>query len=261
MARKIVVTSGKGGVGKTTFTANLGSCLASLNKKVVMIDVDLGLNNLDVVCGIEKMVVYDIVDVVSGKCRAKQALVQTATSGLYVMPSCQSYNRHLVTKDRLGEVIESLNGEFDYILLDCPAGIDEGFYKATLNASEAIIVTTPHISALRDADKVYRILLANKLTDIKMVVNRARGDLILENKMLSIEAIERLIKCPLLGVLPESDLVSSMLNSGRFVTEEEFYDAMKLTAKKLNTSQGKVFDPTQKYKGFLGGLKRRLKKI
>ncbi len=261
MARKIVITSGKGGVGKTTFTANLGSCLAGLNKKVVMIDVDLGLNNLDVVCGVEKMIVYDIVDVVSGKCRAKQALIQTETQNLFVMPSSQSYNRHLVTVERLGEIVDCLSEEFDYILLDCPAGIDEGFYKATLNANEAIILTTPHISALRDADKVYRILLANKITDIKMVVNRARGDLILENKMLSIEAIERLIKCPLLGVLPESDLVSSMLNAGKFVREEEFYEAMKLTAKKLHYSSGKVFDPTQKYKGFLGGLKRRFKRI
>ena len=180
MARKIVITSGKGGVGKTTICANLGARLASLGFRVCLMDVDIGLNNLDVVMGIEKKVMFDIIDVIEGRCRAKQALVQDhRIQSLYVMPSAHSYSASNVTGDKIKEVIDALDPSFDYILIDCPAGVEAGFHRAVYSANEAIVVVTPHISSVRDADKVLSILAGYDLVHKSIIINRIRGDLVL----------------------------------------------------------------------------------
>ena len=209
MARKIVITSGKGGVGKTTICANLGNFLALQGYKVVLMDLDVGLNNLDVALGVENKVVFDIFDVINNRCRARQALIQDAQNPyLFVMPS--NHSNIKLTKSELGKVLNELDEFFDYILLDCPAGIEEGFHRAVSVSEEAIVVVTPHISSIRDADKVISLLGNYGISSISCVINRVRGDLILDREMLSVEDIYELLKIKILGVIPDDDfLVSS----------------------------------------------------
>ena len=261
MARKIVITSGKGGVGKTTFCANLGFYLAKKNKKCVLIDMDFGLNNLDVVCGVENMIIYDIVDVILGKCRVSQALVESAEKNLFILPSTGRGNRSLITTANLAEIVSVLDKTFDFVIFDCPAGIDDGFYRAIKFANEAVIVTTPHISAIRDASKVQNILFSNNILDVSLVLNRVRGDLILEGEMLSVNEIKSLFSCDLLGVVPESDNVSSCLNLGKFTSGGEIEKAFDMCAHRCITCKGEIFDPTARFRGFLGSIKRKFKRI
>lgn len=154
MGRKIVVTSGKGGVGKTTLTASLGVAIAEVGKKVVLVDADIGLNNLDVVLAVENKVIYDILDVITGKCRLRQALIQDVEiPNLYILPSSKLMDSPLLTAQSFRNVVQALAMNFDFVIIDCPAGIDNGFHRAVSAANEAIVVTTPAISAVRDADK------------------------------------------------------------------------------------------------------------
>ena len=184
MARKIVITSGKGGVGKTTVCANLGMALAKLGKRVCLVDVDIGLNNLDVVTGVENKIVFDIVDVIQNRCRIKQALVQDLNQpNLFIMPSAHSYNKSQVTAENVKRVIDGLNDYFDFVLIDCPAGIDEPFKRAVCGADEALVVVTPHLSSMRDADKVMLMLGNFNIKDFSIVINRVRGDMILDKEM------------------------------------------------------------------------------
>ena len=176
MARKIVITSGKGGVGKTTVAACLSAQLARRGERVVLCDADFGLNNVDVVAGVEHLVTYDIVDVIEGRCRAKQALIRHPDYGnLYVLTSSHSAPERYVSAQAFKVVLETLAPQFDYIIIDCPAGIDDGFHRAVASADEAIVVTTPHISALRDADKVITLLKSYALQNVTVVVNKLRG--------------------------------------------------------------------------------------
>ena len=262
MARKIVVTSGKGGVGKTSVCANLGYSLAALGAKVLMLDIDIGLNNLDVVLGVENKIVYDIIDVLDGKCRPKQALIQDFfQSNLYVLPSNHTYYTDF-QPNRIIEVINSLENEFDYILLDCPAGIENGFYRAIKCATEAIIVTTPHLSALRDGDKVISILNAYNITDIELIVNRARGDLMIDGEMLNVETIKEYLNVDILGVIPEDDEISKqLLTGGQLSRLSNAFNSFALIANKLHNGQDEIYDVTKKYKGLFGSVKRNLKKI
>ena len=190
MARKIVLTSGKGGVGKTTICANLGIQLAKLGFRVVLLDVDIGLNNLDVVMNIEDRIVFDITDVIMGRCRPKQALVQDKNiSSLYVMPSFSAYNKTNILGEHIKNVIDQLDSSFDYILIDCPAGVEAGFHRAVFPANEAIIVVTPHLSSIRDADKVIGLLNDYDISYKGLVVNRVRGDLLLNGQLMTVEII------------------------------------------------------------------------
>ena len=185
MARVIVVTSGKGGVGKTTVTAGLGRALATKGKRVVLMDADLGLNNLDVVMDAESRVVYDILDVVENRCRPRQALVEDLVApGLFIMPGASYDDGDKISGQNLRAIVNSLSQSFDYIFIDCPAGIEVGFHRAVSAADEALVVTTPHVSALRDADKVVAIIKSYKIK-ASLVVNRARGDMILGQEQLS----------------------------------------------------------------------------
>ena len=179
MSEVIVITSGKGGVGKTTTTANIGTGLAKLDKKVVMIDTDIGLRNLDVVMGLENRIVYNLVDVVEGNCRLKQALIKDKRySNLFLLPSAQTRDKSSVSPEQMKKLVDELRAEFDYVLLDCPAGIEQGFKNAIAGADRAIIVTTPEVSAIRDADRIIGLLEAEELKKIELVINRIRMDMV-----------------------------------------------------------------------------------
>lgn len=252
MARKIVVTSGKGGVGKTTLCANLGIALARRSKRVMLLDLDIGLNNLDVALHIESKVVYDFVDVVEGKCRPMQALVQDDNEPtLYTMPTCHLAKRQ-VTVDATKKVINRLSDMFDYILIDCPAGIDGGFRRASACADEAIVVTTPHLPCVRDAQKTITQLDDKIATYV--VINRMRGDLVLSGEMLTaFEIFSLLGKIPL-GVLPENDDVNCNLS---------LYDKrppFDIIAKNLDTGSADMYDCEHTYRGFWGKIRRKLKR-
>lgn len=262
MARRIVITSGKGGVGKTTITANLGAAFAAMNLKVVMLDLDLGLNNLDVVLGVDNRIVYDVIDVIEGRCRLKQALIQDSRfPALFVLPSAHSYDRTHINGQNIRAVVDRLAESFDYILLDCPAGIDVGFHRSVAAAAEALVVTTPHLSAIRDADKVISLLKSYELDNIEVIVNRARGDMILNYEMPDIDDIAGLLKMFPLAVIPEDDSVTSMSLMGGIVdTGSEAYMAFSLLAKNIHHGARLFYDCTEKYRGFLGRIKRNIRK-
>lgn len=259
MARKIVITSGKGGVGKTTLTANLGIFLSALGARVVMVDVDFGLNNLDVVMGVENKIVYDVSDVISGRCRAKQALVQDGgRKNLFILPSAGLNSSSPVSGQQLKLIVESLAPLFDYVLIDCPAGLDVGFHRAAACAEEAIVVATPALTSLRDADKTISVLKSYRLKSIGLVVNRARGDLIMSEKSLLPKDIEDLLKVDLIGVIPEEDAV--FLSNVYLPKNSDSYKAYKMLAMNVHKNTGKLFDPTKKYSGFFGSIRRGIKR-
>ena len=212
MARKIVLTSGKGGVGKTTICANLGVQLASLGFRTVLVDVDIGLNNLDVVMGLEKKVVFDITDVIMGKCRAKQALIEDDRfQNLFLLPSSHYSGKAKILGEHVRSVLNMLDSSFDYILIDCPAGVDAGFHRAVFSANEAIVVVTPHLSSLRDASKVIGLLSEYDITSKGLVINRMRGDLLANGEMLRVEDVVRAMHIPLYGVIPRKQRRTSQL--------------------------------------------------
>lgn len=181
MSEVFVITSGKGGVGKTTTSANIGTGLAKLNKKVVLIDTDIGLRNLDVVMGLENRIVYNLVDIIEGNCRIKQALIRDVRfPNLYLLPSAQTKDKSCVSPQQIQKLIDQLRQDFDYIILDCPAGIEQGFKNAVSGADRALVVTTPEVSAIRDADRIIGLLKAYNLDKVQLIVNRLRYDMIRE---------------------------------------------------------------------------------
>lgn len=253
MARRIVVTSGKGGVGKTTIAVNLAAQLAKKGQRVILCDADLGLNNVDVATGVENLVTYDLVDVIEGRCRAKQALVRHPDyPTLYVLTSSRATAERYISPQAVKVVLDGLSPQFDFILIDCPAGIDDGFHRAVATADEAIVVTTPCLSALRDADKVITALKSYRLSGLFLVVNMVRGDLQISGESLSPQEIETLLHAPLLGVLPES----GTLRKGEL---SQLHISFKMMANFLLTGRQKLYDPTKKYSGVLGNLRRVLK--
>ena len=263
MSRNIVITSGKGGVGKTTLCANLGFALAQKKQNVLLVDFDFGLNNLDVVMGIENKIVYDIIDVLEGKCRPKQALIQDFfMPNLYIFPSNHMYCKKKIEISDIELVIKELQSNFDYILFDSPAGIDNGFLRSISMATEAIVVTTPHISAIRDADKVISLLKSNHINDVSLIVNRARGDLMIDGDMLEIDTIEEFLKIELIGVIPEDDNTSRQLLCGGAINKEtDAKLSFDLVVDYLLTGNKQIFDCTRKYRGVLGNLRKNLRKI
>ena len=215
MSEVIVITSGKGGVGKTTTTANIGTGLAKLDKKVVMIDTDIGLRNLDVVMGLENRIVYNLVDVVEGNCRLKQALIKDKRySNLFLLPSAQTRDKSSVSPEQMKKLVDELRTEFDYILLDCPAGIEQGFKNAIAGADRAIIVTTPEVSAIRDADRIIGLLEAEELKKIELVINRIRMDMVKRGDMLKVEDVNEILSLPLIGVVPDDEQIVVSTNQG-----------------------------------------------
>lgn len=211
----IVVTSGKGGVGKTTTTANVGTGLAKLGKKVCLIDTDIGLRNLDVVMGLENRILYNLVDVVEGSCRVKQALIRDKRNpGLYLMPSAQTRDKSAVSPGQMVKVIEHLREQFDYVLLDCPAGIEQGFQNAIAGADRALVVTTPEVSAIRDADRIIGLLEANGFKQMDLIINRLRMDMVKRGDMMSAADVVDILAVPLLGIVPDDENVVIATNQG-----------------------------------------------
>ncbi|MDO4522875.1 MAG: septum site-determining protein MinD [Eubacteriales bacterium] len=215
MSEVIVVTSGKGGVGKTTLTANIGTGLARLDKKVVLVDTDIGLRNLDVVMGLENRIVYNMVDVIEGNCRLKQALIRDKHyPGLYLLPAAQTRDKSAVTPEQMIKLVEDLSAHFEYILLDCPAGIEQGFRNAVAGASRAIVVTTPEVSAIRDADRIIGLLEADGMKQIDLVLNRLRPEMIRRGDMMSVEDVMEILAVPLIGAVPDDTHVVISTNQG-----------------------------------------------
>ena len=215
--RVIVVTSGKGGVGKTTLTANIGMSLARLGQRVVLLDADIGLRNLDLLLGLEKRIVFTAMDVFNETCTLEQALVKDKTwSNLSLLAISKTRQRYNISRSSMNMLVESLQQrDYNFILIDCPAGIDIGFLNAISPASEAILITTPEITAIRDADRVIGLLEANNLFDNKLIINRVRTDMIKGNNMLAINDVQDLLGIPLLGVIPEDNQVIVATNRGK----------------------------------------------
>jgi septum site-determining protein MinD len=215
MGEVIVVTSGKGGVGKTTTTANLGAALALEGKSVVVIDADIGLRNLDVVLGLENRIVFDIVDVVEKVCEPKKALIRDRRfNGLYLLPAAQTRDKNAVNEDQMKELCLYLKEEYDFVLVDCPAGIEQGFKNAIAGADRAIVVTTPEISAVRDADRIIGLLEANDLKDPSLIVNRIRIDMVKRGDMMNIDDMTDILNIDIIGIVPDDEEIVISTNKG-----------------------------------------------
>lgn len=221
--RVIVITSGKGGVGKTTTNANIGTALAKAGNKVVMIDTDLGLRNLDLLLGLENRIVYTIVDVVEERCKLKQALVKDKKNpNLCLLAAAQTRDKTAVTEEQLKDICDKLKEDFDFILVDCPAGIEQGFQNAVAGATEAIVVTTPEMSAVRDADRIIGLLEAKEeIKSYKLLLNRVRPNLIKSNDMMSVEDVVEILSTELIGIIPEDTGIITSTNKGEPIVNDE----------------------------------------
>lgn len=229
--RVIVITSGKGGVGKTTSTANIAAALAKYGKKVVAVDADVGLRNLDVIMGLENRVVYNFIDVIEKTCRLEAALVKDKrVAGLYLLPAAQTRTKDAVNQEQMIELCEQLKnlelkddetGEvshFDFILLDCPAGIESGFKNAAVGADEALVITTPEIPAVRDADRIIGMLESMGKSPIRLIINRLRPNMVQDGDMLAKEDILDVLAIKLIGIVPEDETVIKSTNNGEPMT-------------------------------------------
>ena len=234
MSEVIVITSGKGGVGKTTTVANIGTGLAMLGKKVAVVDTDIGLRNLDVVLGLENRIVYNLVDVVNGSCRLRQALIRDKRHPeLYLLPSAQTKDKTAVSPEQMIKLTQDLREEFDYVLLDCPAGIEQGFKNAIAGADKAIVVTTPEVSAIRDADRIIGLLEAGDIRDIRLIINRLRPDMIARGDMMSVDDVLEILAVDLLGTILDDEQIVVATNQGEPLSgknsqaEEEYQNICK----------------------------------
>lgn len=215
MSEVIVVTSGKGGVGKTTTSANVGTGLAMMGKKVILIDTDIGLRNLDVVMGLENRIVYNLVDVIEGNCRIKQALIRDKRyPDLFLLPSAQTRDKSSVNPGQMIKLVENLREEFDYILLDCPAGIEQGFKNAVAGADRALIVTTPEVSAIRDADRIIGLLETEDIGHMDLIINRIRMDMVRRGDMMSVDDVMDILSIPVIGTVPDDEDIVISTNQG-----------------------------------------------
>lgn len=215
MGEAIVITSGKGGVGKTTTSANIGTALALLEKKVCLIDTDIGLRNLDVVMGLENRIIFDIVDVIQERCKLKQALIRDKRfEYLSLLPAAQTSDKSAVTTEGMKKIINELKQEYDYIIIDCPAGIEQGFQNAIAGADRAIVVTTPEKSSVRDADRIIGLLEQTKMDSPTLIINRIRNHMMKNGDMLEIDEITQVLSINLIGIVIDDDAVIKATNNG-----------------------------------------------
>ncbi|WP_416236569.1 septum site-determining protein MinD [Thermomicrobium sp. 4228-Ro] len=213
--RVITITSGKGGVGKTTTTANVGAALAARGKSVVLVDADIGLRNLDIVLGLENRIVYDIVDVVEGRCRLRQALIRDKRlANLALIPAAQTRDKEAVSPEQMKELCRELRQQFDFVLIDSPAGIERGFRNAIAGADEVLVVTNPEVSAVRDADRIVGLVEAAELPPPRLIVNRIDPELVRRGDMLSVEDVLEILAIPLIGVVPADESIVTATNRG-----------------------------------------------
>ncbi len=216
MGEAIVITSGKGGVGKTTATLNIGAALALKGAHVVLVDTDIGLRNLDVVMGLEEKVTYDLIDVLEGKCRIRQALVDDPRffGRLHLLPAAQTRDKREIEAEQMRSLAKELKGMFDFVLIDCPAGIETGFVNAVAGADSAVVVTMPEVSSVRDADKVISILKALSMPKPKIIVNRLRTKMVRRGDMMDENDMAEMLACELLGIIPDDETVIRAGNLG-----------------------------------------------
>jgi septum site-determining protein MinD len=219
--RVIVITSGKGGVGKTTASANLGVALAGTGASVALVDMDIGLRNLDILMGLENRVVYNLVDVVEERCKLRQALVKDKRHpNLSLLPAAQTRDKSAVTADQMKELCAELKKMYDFVIMDSPAGIEQGFQNAVAGADEAIVITTPEMSAVRDADRIIGLLEARKdeIQRYRLVLNRYRPNMVNANDMMSVNDVLEILSIDLLGVVPEDEDIIISTNKGEPVS-------------------------------------------
>lgn len=262
MGRVIVITSGKGGVGKTTVTANLGSALARQNFKVALVDADFGLRNLDLLLGLEQRVVYTAIDVVAGECDIDKALVRDKRQpNLVLLPAAQNRSKEAITPEQMTELVSQLVNRYDYIFIDCPAGIEMGFRNAVAPAQEAIIVTTPEMAAVRDADRVVGLLETEDVEKIRLIVNRVRPEMIQLKQMISVEDIQDLLVVPLLGIIPDDQRIIISTNRGEPLILEEKLSvpamAFNNIAKRMQGQDIPFMDLMANHDNLLTRLRRR----
>lgn len=261
MSEVIVITSGKGGVGKTTTTANIGLGLAMQGKKVVLIDTDTGLRNLDLLLGLERRIVYTLVDVVNQNISYDQALVRHKKyPNLFLMPTSQVADKSAITPEQMSALVQEMRPSFDYILIDCPAGIEQGFQTAVIGADWAIVVTMPEISAVRDADKIIGKLQADQKNKIKLVVNRIRPQMVKEGTMLDMMSIDDILSIECIGQVPDDEKVVDSANRGTPVVEwddSQAGQAYRNIVKRIGGEQVPFME--FKTEGFFGKLKNLFK--
>ncbi len=257
-ARVFVVTSGKGGVGKTTVTANIATSLAKMGKKVLTIDADIGLRNLDMILGLENRIVYDIVDVVEGRVSPEKAFVKDKRGlSLYLLPAAQTKDKEAVKPEQLTDIVETVKEQFDYIFIDSPAGIEGGFKTAASPAEEALVVTNPEVSSVRDADRIIGLLESMEKEDIKLIVNRIRIHQVKKGEMLSVEDIEEILHIPKIGIVPDEEKMVDFTNKGEpIVLHAESSPAGKALINIARRIEGfdVPFDELEVKKGFLSRL-------
>lgn len=260
MGTSIVVTSGKGGVGKTTTTANIGTALAMLGKKVVMIDADTGLRNLDLHLGLENRIVYNLVDVVEGTCRLKQALIKDKRfENLFLLPTAQTKDKTAVNPEQMQNIIEDLKKDNDFIIIDCPAGIEHGFENAVAGADKAVIVTTPEVSAVRDADRIIGKLESKGFDDHQLVVNRIRFEMTKKGDMLNIDDMTDILAIKLLGIVPDDEKIVVSTNRGEPAVlddDSKAGHAYRNIAKRLMGEEVPYISMEEEDSGFMAMLKK-----
>lgn len=260
MGEVIVITSGKGGVGKTTTTANLGTALARRGQRVVLIDGDIGLRNLDVALGLENRIVYDLVDVAEGHCRLRQALIRDKRhEGLFLLPAAQTRDKDALNPDQMRDICLRLKEDYDYILIDSPAGIEQGFRNAVAGADQAIVVTTPEVAAVRDADRIIGLLEATELPDPRLIVNRLRPKMVSQGDMMDVDDIVEILAIELLGVVPEDEMIVVSTNRGEPAVEMDISRAGRAYRNIAGRIMGEDVPPMDLAaggNGFFGRLKR-----
>jgi len=262
MGEAIVITSGKGGVGKTTTTANIGTALAAMDKKVVVIDGDTGLRNLDVLMGLENRVVFTLLDVIEGRCRLKQALIKDKRfNNLFLLPTAQTRDKDDVSIDGMLKIVNELKNEFDYVIIDCPAGIEQGFENAVVGADWSIVVVNPEITSVRDADRVIGKLDAKGLNRQELIVNRINFEMTKNGDMLNIEDIKECLAIKVIGVVPDDRRVTVSTNKGEPIvldTTALAGQAFKNIAKRIVGEDVPFIDlsVTSSQGGFLATLKK-----
>ena len=258
--RVIVITSGKGGVGKTTTSANIGTALAKNGHSVVLIDTDIGLRNLDLLLGLENRIVYTLVDVVEERCKLKQALVKDKKNPkLCLLAAAQTRDKSAVTAEQLKKITDKLKKDYDFVLVDCPAGIEQGFQTAIAGASEAIVVTTPEMSAVRDADRIIGLLeAAEGVETYRLLINRVRPNMIKTNDMMSVEDVENILSCQKIGIIPEDTGIITSTNRGEPIVNNEKSlagQAYLNVARRINGEDVPFMDLDEP-KGLVGKLKK-----
>ena len=239
-ARRIVFTSGKGGVGKTTTTVNVGAALAKRGARVVLVDADIGLRNLDLVLGLEKRIVFDLVEVAEGRCQLRQALIRDKRfESLYMLPAAQTRDKEAVSEEQMAAMIEELAQSADYVLIDSPAGIEHGFKNAVAGAKEAIIVTIPEVSAIRDADRVIGKLIAKGIP-VRLIINRIRPEMVRTGDMLSIEDVCEILSAELIGIIPDDEDVIDTTNRGEPLVLDDSKRLASMYGKIARRLQGEI---------------------